>query len=155
MEKGRATTASGNVEEVWGILCFFELIHAVGFFAVATYCRFGGRNSTSGVEAFARSGHGSSKPAHHEVICSPWRAGGPWLRLVVGRGLPSCRPLFLGGDASRTPARGGCGALGLDCLVSASFRVLYVKSSAFSLDRSLPRTRMLKGCSLSCTCLGF
>jgi hypothetical protein len=113
--------------DAWGILQVAELKHAVDFFVVAIYCRHGGSTSTSVVEAFTRSGHGGSKPAHHEVICSPWRPSGPWLRLVVGRGLPSCRPLFFGGDASRTPARGGGGALGLDCLVSISSRVLYVK----------------------------
>jgi hypothetical protein len=112
--------------DAWGILQVAELKHAVGFF-IAIYYRHGDSSSTSGVEAFTRSGHGSSKPAHHVVICSPWRAGGPWLRLVVGRRLPSYRPLFLGGDALRTLARGGGGALGLDFLVSVSSRVLYVK----------------------------
>jgi hypothetical protein len=104
-----------------------ELTHADGFSAIAIYCRLGGRISTSTMEAWSRSGHGSSRPIHHEVMRSPWRVGGPRLRLVAGRGLPSCRSLFLGGDALRTPARGGGGALGLDCFVSFSSRVLFVK----------------------------
>jgi hypothetical protein len=144
--RGWSPALSYSKGDAWGILQVDELKHTVGFFVVVIYCRHGGSVSTSGVEAFTRSGHGSSKPAHHEVICSPWRAGGPWLRLVVGRGLPSCRSLFLGGDASRTPARGGGGALGLNCLVSVSSKVLFVKRSAFSSDRSPPWTRMQKGC---------
>jgi hypothetical protein len=38
---------------------------------VAIYCRFGGKSSSSGVEAISQSGHGSSKPAHREVMRSP------------------------------------------------------------------------------------
>jgi hypothetical protein len=60
-------------------------------------------------------------------MSSPWRLGVPWLRLIVGRGLPGSWPLLLGGDASRTPARGGRGAQGLDCKLSFSSRVLFIK----------------------------
>jgi hypothetical protein len=119
-----------------------ELSQANGFFAVAIYYRFGGRSSTSDVEAISQSGHGSSKPALREVMCSPWKASRPWLGLVVGRGLLSCWPSFLGGDASRMPANGGRGAQGLDCLLSFSSRVLVIKRSALSLDRRFPRTTM-------------
>jgi hypothetical protein len=73
---------------------------------------------------------------------SPRKAGGPWLRLVVGRGLPSCRSLFLGGDALRMPACGGGRAQGLDCLRSFSSRVLIVKRLTFSMIRVSPRARL-------------
>jgi hypothetical protein len=128
-----------------------ELTHADGFSAITIYGRLGGRISTSMKEAWSRSSHGSSRLTHHEVMHSPWRVGGPWLQLVVGRGLPSCSSLLLGGDALRTPARGGGGALRLDCLLSFSSRVLYVKKLALSSDRRLPRTRLHKGC----ICLTF
>jgi hypothetical protein len=145
---------------------YLELFQADGCFAVAIHCRSGGRSSTSGAEAISLPGHGSSKPVHHEVIHSSWRSGGPCSRLVVGRGLPSCRPLFLGGDALRTPARGGGGAQGLDCRVSFSFRVLVVKRSAFFVVWTFPRARLQRlhqfalkliiaaiQFKLSCTCL--
>jgi hypothetical protein len=129
--KLRATYGSGggrgNLE--------VELIHADGNFAVAIYSRNGGVISTSGAEDWSRSRHGSSKSSHREVMCSPQRLGGPWVRHVVGRGLPSCWPLLLGSNASRMPARGGGGALGLDCKVTFSFRVLFIKKSALSTDR--------------------
>jgi hypothetical protein len=103
-----------------------ELIHADGNFAVAIYRRNGGGISTSGAEDWSRSRHGSSKSSHREVMRSPRRLGGPWVRHVVGRGLPSCWPLLLGCNASRMPARGGGGALGLDCKVTFSFRVIFI-----------------------------
>jgi hypothetical protein len=56
-----------------------EVTHADGFSAVAIYCRLGGRISTSTKEVWSRSGHGSLRPIHHEVMRSPWRVGGPWL----------------------------------------------------------------------------
>jgi hypothetical protein len=83
-----------------------ELIHVDGIISIVIYCRNGDGNSTSGEEALSHSGHGSSKPIHHKVMHSPWRLGGPWLRLIVKRGLSSYRPLILGGDTSRTPTRG-------------------------------------------------
>jgi hypothetical protein len=86
------------------------LIHTAGNSAAATSCCYGGGNSTSEVEAMSQSGHGSSKPTLHKVMHSPWRVSGPWMQLVIGRGLLSCWPLLLGGDTSRTPARGGRGA---------------------------------------------
>jgi hypothetical protein len=119
-----------------------ELNQARGCCAAAIFCRFGGRFSTSGVEAISQPGHGSSKPALCEVMRSPRKAGGPWLRLVVGRGLPSCRSLFLSGDALRTSASGGGGAQGLDCLGSFSSRVLVVKRTTFSVIRVSPRARL-------------
>jgi hypothetical protein len=119
-----------------------ELFQADGCFAIAIHCRSDGKSSTSGVEAITLPDHGSSKPVHHEVIRSPRRSGGPCPRLVVRRGLPSCRPLFLGGDALRTPTRGGGGAQGLDCRVSFSSGVLVVKRSAFFVVWAFPRARL-------------
>jgi hypothetical protein len=107
-----------------------------------TCCCYGGGNSTSKVEAMSQSGHGSSKPTLHKVMHSPWRVSGRWMRLVVGRGLLSCWPLLLGGDTSRTPARGGRGAQGLNCKFSFSSKVLYVKISVLSLDMILLKTKM-------------
>jgi hypothetical protein len=52
---------------------------------------------------------------------------------VVGRGLPSSWPLLLGGHASRTPAEGDREAKGLDRFSIFSFKVVLVKSLAFSL----------------------
>jgi hypothetical protein len=91
--RGWSPALSCSKGDAWGILQVDELKHAVGFFVVAIYCRHGGSASTSGVEAFSRSGHGSSKPAHHEVICSPWRAGGPWLWLGRRKGAPELQAL--------------------------------------------------------------
>jgi hypothetical protein len=125
-----------------------EHIHAVGIFAAAILCRKSGRSSTSNAEAWNRSGHGSSKSPHHEVIRSPWCVGGPWLRCVAGRGLPSYWSLLLGGHASRTPARGGWGVLGPNCISSFCSRVLFVKSLALSADRRFPRALDEKGCNL-------
>jgi hypothetical protein len=70
-----------------------ELKQARGCCAAAIFCQFGGRSSTSGVEAISQPGHGSSKPALCEVMRSPRKAGGPWLRLIAGRGLPSLQVL--------------------------------------------------------------
>jgi hypothetical protein len=125
-----------------------ELINANSFSA---YYRHGGGFSTSREEAMLRSGHGSSRPIHHEVMHSPWRIGGPWLRFIAERGLSGYRPLLLGGDASRTPARGGGGAQGLDCNLTFGSRVLFVKRSALSLDRRSPRARIIKVVSEYCT----
>jgi hypothetical protein len=63
-----------------------ELKQACGCCAAAIFCRFSGRFSISDVEAISQPGHGSSKPALCEVMRSPQKAGGPWLRLIVGRG---------------------------------------------------------------------
>jgi hypothetical protein len=117
-----------------------ELFQAIGWFAVA--CRRNGRSSTSDAEAFTLLGHGSSKPVHREVICSPRRSGGPCPRIVVGRGLPSYRPLFLGGDALRTPASEGGGVQGLDCTLSFCSGVLDVKRAAFFVVWAFPRARL-------------
>jgi hypothetical protein len=119
-----------------------ELIRADSIIAVAIYCRNGGGNSTSDEEALSRSSHGSSKPTHHEVMRSTWRLGGPWLRLIIGRGLPSCWPLLLGSDASRTPGRGGGGVQGLDCKLSFSSLVLFVKGLTLSLEKKSPRLEL-------------
>jgi hypothetical protein len=138
---GELSVLSGNREDR-GRSTPTELIHADGIIAVAIYCRNGDENSTSHEEALSRSSHGSSKPIHHEVMRSPWRLGRPWLRLIIGRGLPSCWPLLLGGDASRTPTRGGGGVQGLDCKLSFSSKVLFVKRLTLSLDKKSPRLEL-------------
>jgi hypothetical protein len=61
-----------------------------------------------------------------------------WIE-AAGRGLPSCWPLFLGGDTWRTPASGGGGAQGLHCKNILGSRVLFVIGSVLSLDRRSPR----------------
>jgi hypothetical protein len=128
-----------------------KLIHADGFCAAANLCRHGGEITTSSGEALLQSGHGCSNPLHHEVIRSPWRRGGPWLKTNAGRGLPSSWPLLLSGNALRTPACGGGGAQGLVCKNIYSFGVLFVIEAALSLDRTFPRARMAKVVSVNCT----
>jgi hypothetical protein len=119
-----------------------ELFKAIGWFTVAITCRRNGRSSTSDAEAFTLLGHGSLKSVHREVICSPRRSGGPCPRIVVGRGLPSYRPLFLGGDALRTPASEGGGVQGLACTLSFCSGVLVVKRVAFFVVWAFPRARL-------------
>jgi hypothetical protein len=104
-----------------------ELINVDGFDATANLCRHGGRNSTYRRKALLRSGHGCSRPIRHEVMCSPWRFGGPWLRFITGRGPLSSWLLLLGCDASRTPASGGGGARDSFCKLLSSSKVLFVK----------------------------
>jgi hypothetical protein len=64
--------------------------------------------------------------------------------LVAGRGLPSKRPLLLGGIAWRTPANGDGDAQGLGCKNFISSRVVFVKSEALFSDRRSPWTELEK-----------
>jgi hypothetical protein len=125
----------------WGIPVSV-LIHAVGCNTAAIHCRQGGASSTSISEALIWHRHGCSSPHRREVIPSSRRSGGSWWLLVVGRGLPSSRPLLLGGIAWRMPAKGDNDTQGLDCKLSFSSRVVFVKSKAFSTDRRFPRARV-------------
>jgi hypothetical protein len=136
-----------NRSEGWG-RSHPELIHVAGCCAAAI-CRRSGSASTSMSEALIRHRHGCSSPCRREVMRSPRRSGGPWWLLVVGRGLPSSRPLLLGGFAWRTPAKGDRDAQGLDCKLSYSSRVVFVKSKAFSIDRRFPRARLEKRAKLN------
>jgi hypothetical protein len=151
-KRRRITVVSCCIRESLGRSSTSVLIHEAGSSAAAIYCRNGGESSTSGAKAWYRSSLGSSKPSRREVIRSPRRLGGPWLWRVVTRGLPSCWPLLLGGDASRTPARGGGDALRLDCKVPFSFKVLFIKRVALYADRRFHRARFVKIASLLCTC---
>jgi hypothetical protein len=108
--------------------------------------------STSRVEALIRFRCGCSKSLSHEVMCSPWLRGGPWQRIVVGRGLPSSKHLFLDGDAWRTPVMSGGGAQGLCCKNLFSLRVLCVKRKDLSLHMRFPRACIVKVFSTTCTC---
>jgi hypothetical protein len=117
-----------------------ELIHDGGLLASTILCRHGGEISTSTTEALHRSSRGCSKPLSHEVTCSSWLGGGPRLRIHAGRGLPSRRPLLLGGDALRTPAIGGGDAQGRDCILSFSSRVFCVKIKTLSSNSRFLRT---------------
>jgi hypothetical protein len=107
-----------------------ELIHVGGALASMILCRHGGEISTSGVEALHRFHRGCSKPLCYEAIRFLWLGGGPRLRIFVGRGLPSSRPLLLGGDAWRTLTRSGGDAHGLNCFESLCSRVFLVKSKS-------------------------
>jgi hypothetical protein len=109
---------------------FSELIIADAFIASVILCRQGGISSTSMLEACSRHCCGCSNSLRGEVIHSPHRREGPWWMSVVGRGLPSSWSLFLGGDASRTPVKGGDDAQGPDCFLSLCSKVFYVKEMA-------------------------
>jgi hypothetical protein len=124
--------------EGWGHQIKIKLIYDRGFHA-SSICRSqGGMNSTSTVEAFHLR-CGCSKLSGHEVICSPWLESGPQRQINAGRRLPSNWPLFLGGDAWRTPAMCGGGTEGLDCFISFSSRVLCVKSKVLSSNSRFSR----------------
>jgi hypothetical protein len=73
-----------------------------------------------------------SKPLSCKVIRSPRDGGGPRQRVLVGRGLPSSWPLFLGEVALRTPAASGRDTLVLDCLHLVLSRVFSVKCRPLS-----------------------
>jgi hypothetical protein len=129
-----STCGDGGVGDI------IELIYDGGKTASATLCRQGGDIQTSTVEAFHLR-CGCSKLPGHEVMRSPWLGSGPRRQINVGRGLPSSWPLFLGGNAWRTPAKCGGGTEGLDCFRSSSSRVLCVKSRVLSSNSRFPRAR--------------
>jgi hypothetical protein len=119
--------------ETWvgGLLLQVELIHAEGITASMILCRQGGVISTSASEALHSSRGGSTTPCH-QVVCPRWLGDGLRLRNFVGREPLSTLFLFLGGNAWRTPASGGGGTQGLDCLESLCSKVFSVKSKALS-----------------------
>jgi hypothetical protein len=130
-----STCGDGGVGDIINII---ELIYDGGKSASAILCRQGGDFSTSTVEALHLR-CGCSKLSGHEVICSPWLESGPQRQISAGRRLPSNWPLFLGGDALRTPAKCGGGTEGLDCFISFSSRVLCVKSKVLSSNSRFSR----------------
>jgi hypothetical protein len=121
-----------------------ESNHVAGYFAAAIYSRQSGSSSTSTMEALLRHRHGCSNPICREVIRSPRQSGGPWWLLVAGKRLPSSWSRIHGGSASRTPAKGDGGILGLDCKITLCSGVVFVKNVALSLDRRLPRASLEK-----------
>jgi hypothetical protein len=125
---------------------FFELIIADAFIASLILCRQGGNSSTSMLEACSRHCRGCSNSLRGEVICSPHRREGPWWMSVVGRGLPSSWSLLLGGDASRTPMKGGDDAQGPDCFLSLCSWVFFVKEMTLSVGWAFPRVELSQGC---------
>jgi hypothetical protein len=135
-ERGRdlATLSSEGVD--WGRSNHIGLINTDGFYAAANLCQNGSDITTSNGEAFLRPSRGCSNPLHHEVIHSPWRRGGLWLKIDAGRGLPSIWLLLLDGDASRTPACGGGSAKRPTCKNTFCSRMLFVIEAAVSLDRA-------------------
>jgi hypothetical protein len=93
----------------------FELNHADDIIASAIFSRQGRLCSTSDVEAFHRVYYWSSARLRRQVV-HPWRLGGAQQRrFFAGRELASILPLFLGGDALRTPTSCGGDARGPDC----------------------------------------
>jgi hypothetical protein len=126
-----------------------ELNHAEGIHAAAIQGRQGGDSSTSRPEALHRLRRGCSKP-----LCHKWCRGGPWLRVFAGKGLPSNKSSFLGGEW-RTLASGGGGAQGPHCKIYFCSRVLFVKRKPLSLDRRSPRATIVRIFlhSVSATCL--
>jgi hypothetical protein len=140
----------GGLEMVWspvltcskgrdgGFFQVLELNHDEGIFASAILCRHGGSMSTSSEEALLPR-RGCSKLPSLEVMCSPWLGGGPRRRSNAGRGLPSSWPLFLGGDAWRTPAIGGGDTQGRNRFSFPCCRVFFVKSEGLSSNTRLAR----------------
>jgi hypothetical protein len=120
------------------------LIYVGGELASMTLCQHGGGFPTSREGALVRSSCGCSKLLGREVIHSPWFGGGPQLHIIAGRGLPSSRSLFLGGNAWRTPASGEEDAQRLICKIFFGSRVFCIKRMALSLDRRSPRDRIEK-----------
>jgi hypothetical protein len=57
------------------------------------------------------------------------------------KGLSSRWPLFLGGDAWRTPMNGGSDTRGLDCFSFLRFRVFFVKLKVLSSNSRFARAR--------------
>jgi hypothetical protein len=131
-----------NRSEGWG-RSHPKLYHVAGCCAAAI-CRRSGSASTSMLEALIRHRHGCSNSICCEVMRSPQRSGGPWWLLVAGKRLPSSWSRILGGSASRTPAKGDGGILGLDCKNTSCSRVVFVKNVALSIDRRFSRASLEK-----------
>jgi hypothetical protein len=129
----------------------YELISDEGLLAFAISCRHGGEIQTSTAEALHLR-CGCSKLPGHEVMRSPWPGSGPRRQINSGRGLPSSWPLFLGGDAWRTPAGSGGDTEGLDCITSFSSRVFLVKSEGLSSNSRFSRASDARTSVKSCTC---
>lgn len=106
--KGRR---SGGVPVHFGPCCLLptrcyidELNHAGGGLATAIFCRHGGEFSTSDEEALLRIRLWSSTSLRRQVVRPRRLGGGQRSRFLAGNGCSSNLPLFLGGDALRTPA---------------------------------------------------
>jgi hypothetical protein len=125
---------------------FFELIITDAFIASVILCRQGGNSSASMLEACSRHCRGCLNSLRGKVIRSPHRREGPWWMSVVGRGLPSSWSLLLGGDASRTSAKGGDDAQGPDCFLSLCSWVFFCKEMALSVRWAFPRAALSHGC---------
>jgi hypothetical protein len=100
--------------------------------------------STSTSEACSRHRYGCSNSLQDEVIRSPPWMKGPWQLSVARRRLLSSWSLLLGGNASRTPAKGVRATEGPDCFPLFCSRVVSIKSWALSLDRRFPRAYLEK-----------
>jgi hypothetical protein len=100
--------------------CYIDKLQQVaGNHAAAIHGREGGAPSTSDVEAFRRVYCWSSARLRRQVV-RPWRLGGAQQRrFFAGRELASILPLFLDGDASRTPTICGGDARGPNCFPSS------------------------------------
>jgi hypothetical protein len=109
-----------------------ELKHAGGILVSAIFGRHGGLCSTSDVDAFHRFCCWSSVLLRRQVVRPRWLGGAQWRRFFAGRGHSSNLPLFLGGDALRTPATCDGGTRGLNCFFIFSYRVFYVNKQALS-----------------------
>jgi hypothetical protein len=122
-----------------------ELSHAGGGLATAIFCRHGGDASTSDVEALLRIRLWSSTSLRHQVVRPRWLGGGQRLWFVAGRGFSSYLPLFLGGDALRTPAMCGGGTKGLDCFSFFCSRVFFAIMEALTSFSSVLCESVVKG----------
>jgi hypothetical protein len=129
-----------------GPCAFSKLIITDAFITSVYLCRQGGNSSTSMLEACSRHCRGCSNSLRGEVIRSPHRREGPRWMSVIRRGLPSSWSLLLGGDASRTPAKGGDDAQGPDCFLSLCSWVFFVKEMALFIGWAFPRAVLSQGC---------
>jgi hypothetical protein len=111
----------------------------------------GGPSSTSVAEALLWIRCWSSSLLRHQVVRPRWLGGDQWLRFFVGRERSSCMPLFLGGDALRTPARGGGDTQGPDCVLSFRSRVFSVIPEALSSNSRFLNASDVKGLLCKCT----
>jgi hypothetical protein len=130
-ERGGTPAKSGCGGGVWGDSIKHELNQADRNTAVAILCRHGGEYSTSSAEALRASRRSSTTPCY-QVVHPRWLRDGRRLQLITGREPASIQFLFLGGNASRTPASGGSDPQGPDCLELDCIRVFFVKWKPFS-----------------------
>jgi hypothetical protein len=108
-------------------------------------------NPTSTVEAL-RICCESSTSHGHQVVRPRWYGDGQWQRTCAGREPPSYLLLFLGGNASRTPAVIGGVTQGVDRAIFSFSGVLVKSCKALFPIWCLRREIDARALLLICTC---